>query len=104
MLNFSDGSIGTVHYFANGHRSFPKERLEAFCSGRILQIDNFRRLRGYGWPGFKRLNLWRQDKGHSSEVNAFVAAIRDGGSSPISYVEIREVSEATIRIAEALRV
>ena len=25
-LRFEDGSIGTVHYFANGHKSFPKER------------------------------------------------------------------------------
>ncbi|HRK22089.1 MAG TPA: bi-domain-containing oxidoreductase, partial [Fimbriimonadaceae bacterium] len=27
-LAFENGSIGTVHYLANGHRSFPKERLE----------------------------------------------------------------------------
>ena len=53
-LAFADGSIGTIHYLANGHSSFPKERLEVFCAGRVLQLDNFRRLRGYGWPGFVR--------------------------------------------------
>jgi hypothetical protein len=26
-LAFTDGSFGTVHYLANGHRSFPKEHL-----------------------------------------------------------------------------
>src|SRR5690606_31359851 len=62
-LSFADGSIGTVHYFANGSKSFPKERLEVFAGGRILQLDNFRRLKGFGWPGFKRMSLWRQDKG-----------------------------------------
>ncbi|PZN87107.1 MAG: dehydrogenase, partial [Candidatus Methylumidiphilus alinenensis] len=55
-LRFADGSMGTVHYLANGHKSFPKERLEVFCSGRILQLDNFRKLKGFGWPGFAKMN------------------------------------------------
>ena len=29
-LEFADGSLGTVHYFANGHRRVAKERLEVF--------------------------------------------------------------------------
>jgi predicted dehydrogenase len=60
QLAFADGSIGAVHYFSNGSRSFPKERLEVFAAGRVLQLDNYRRLTGYGWPGFKSMNLWRQ--------------------------------------------
>jgi predicted dehydrogenase len=51
---FEDGSIGTVHYFANGSKAFPKERLEVFAGGRVLQLDNFRKLTGFGWPGFKQ--------------------------------------------------
>ena len=62
QLSFADGSIGTVHYFANGSKSFPKERLEVFASGGVLQLHNFRKLTGYGWPGFSKMNLWRQDK------------------------------------------
>ena len=52
-LSFGDGSMGTIHYLANGNKSFPKERLEVFCGGRILVLDNFRRLTGYGWKGFR---------------------------------------------------
>ena len=48
-----DGSIGTIHYFANGQQiALPKERLEVFAAGRVLQLDNFRKLTGFGWPGF----------------------------------------------------
>lgn len=54
-LSFEDGSFGTVHYLANGHKSFPKERLEIFAGGGILQLDNFRILKGFGWPGFKNM-------------------------------------------------
>jgi predicted dehydrogenase len=100
-LGFADGSIGTVHYLSNGHRAFPKERLEVFAGGRVLQLDNFRRLRGYGWPGFSRMNLWRQDKGQDACVKAFVEAVRAGGPSPIPLEELLEVARLTIAIARA---
>ena len=75
QLNFEDGSIGTIHYFSNGSKSFSKERLEVITAGRILQHDNFRKLKGYGWPGFKKMNLWQQDKGQEACVKAFVNAL-----------------------------
>ncbi|TLM64510.1 MAG: zinc-binding dehydrogenase [Deltaproteobacteria bacterium] len=103
QLAFADGSIGTVHYFANGSKSFPKERLEVFAAGRILQLDNFRKLTGFGWPGFTKMNLWRQDKGQTACAAAFTAAIREGRPSPIPWEEIIEVAEVTIRLAETAR-
>ena len=101
MLFFADGSHGTIHYFANGHKSFPKERLEIFCAGGVLQLDNFRRLAGYGWPGFKKLNLWRQDKGHNAEMAALVAAVCAGCPSPIPFEESCEVTRATFEVTRA---
>lgn len=101
-LKYADGSFGTVHYLANGHKTLPKERLEVFCAGRILQLNNFRSLRGYGWPGFRRMNLWRQDKGQSACVSAFVGAIRKGAPSPISFEEIVETTRVSIKIVDAL--
>jgi predicted dehydrogenase/threonine dehydrogenase-like Zn-dependent dehydrogenase len=99
-LTFHDGSIGAIHYFANGHKSFPKERLEVFCAGRILQLDNFRRLRAYGWPGFRKMNLWRQDKGHRAAMAAFIGAVRTGQPSPIPLEEAIEVTRATLEAAK----
>jgi predicted dehydrogenase len=101
-LEFADGSVGSIHYLANGHRGFPKERIEVFCAGRVLQLDNFRRLRGWGWRGFSKMNLWRQDKGTQTCVSAFVGAIRAGAAPPIPLDEILEVSAASIAAAEAL--
>jgi len=98
-LRFADGSFGTVHYLANGHKSFPKERLEVFCGERVLQLDNFRKLTGYGWPGFHRMKLWRQDKGQISCAAAFVGALREGKPAPIPFEELLEVSRVTIDIA-----
>ncbi|OQX04744.1 MAG: hypothetical protein BWK76_28345, partial [Desulfobulbaceae bacterium A2] len=99
QLSFADGSIGTVHYFANGNKSLPKERLEVFAAGRVLQLDNFRKLTGYGWPGFRSLNLWRQDKGQKACAAAFLAAIAQGGEPPIPLEEIFEVTRVAIELA-----
>jgi predicted dehydrogenase/threonine dehydrogenase-like Zn-dependent dehydrogenase len=99
-LTFADGSIGTVHYFANGARAVSKERLEVFASGRVLQLDNFRRLTGFGWPGFGSMNLWRQDKGQNACASAFVAAVREGRAAPIPLDELLEVARVTIGLAE----
>lgn len=99
QLGFADGSIGAIHYFANGSKAFPKERLEVFAAGRVLQLDNFRKLTGYGWPGFKKMNLWRQDKGQKACAAAFVKAVQQGGPAPIPFAEILEVSRATIELA-----
>lgn len=103
-LRFEDGSLGTIHYLANGHKSFAKERLEIFTAGRILQLNNFRRLSGFGWPGFQRMNLWRQDKGQRHCASAFVHAVRQGSTTPpIAFEDIMEVSRVTLAVAAALR-
>lgn len=97
-LAFANGSIGTVHYFSNGSKRFPKERIEVFCDGRILVLDNFRMLKGYGWSGFSKMKLARQDKGHRRELEAFLNAVRHGDNPPIPFDELVEVMETVFRL------
>jgi len=101
-LRFADGSLGTISYLANGSRAFAKERLEVFAAGRVLQLDNFRRLQGFGWPGFRSMNLWSQNKGQAACAQAFCDALRTGGSSPIPLAELLEVSRITLALAKEL--
>jgi len=102
-LIFEDGSIGSIHYFANGGKIFPKERIEIFCDSAVLQLDNFRKLRGFGWKGFNKMNLWSQDKGQTNCVGAFLKSVREGGENPIPQDEIFEVARVSVDIAESLR-
>ena len=101
LLSFDDGSMGAVQYLGSGHRAFPKERLEVFCDGRVLQLDNFRRLRSFGWRTVRSRRYWRQDKGHRASLAAFVAAIQAGGPAPIPLAEIREVTELSFDVVRA---
>jgi predicted dehydrogenase/NADPH:quinone reductase-like Zn-dependent oxidoreductase len=103
LLRFADGSHGSIHYLANGSSSFPKERIEVFAAGGTLQLDNFKSLRGFGWPGFRRKRGWRQEKGQAECVAAFYEAICKGAPSPIVPEEIFEVAQATLEVADILR-
>lgn len=101
-LGFEDGSFGTIFYLANGSASFPKERVEVFAAGRVLQLDNFRKLKGYGWPGFAKYNLWRQDKGQKACAAAFLQAVETGRPA-IDPDEIFEVARVTLKADHLLR-
>lgn len=102
-LRFEDGSFGSIHYFANGSASFPKERIEVFADGRVLQLDNFVKLKGFGFKSFKKMNLWRQDKGQNDCCKAFVNAIETGSSAPIPINELLEVARVTLEATRKLR-
>jgi predicted dehydrogenase len=103
-FEFPDGSLGTVTYLANGDKSLPKERAEAFAGGRVVILDDFRKLTLIrdGRQKVRRAR-WRQDKGHKGEWEAFVKAIVEGGEPPIPYDQLVGVSRATIAALEALK-
>jgi predicted dehydrogenase/threonine dehydrogenase-like Zn-dependent dehydrogenase len=103
MLSFEDGSFGTIHYLANGGSVFPKERIEVFCDNAVLQMDNYRVLTGYGWPDFKKMKLFKQNKGQKACAKAFIESIVNGKESPIPYEEVMESSKVSIEVADSLR-
>ena len=100
-IKFENGSFGTVHYFANGAKTFPKERIEIFCEGRILQLDNFQSLTGFDWPGFRKISLWKQDKGHKESITRFLNAVRTKSGSPIPFEEIVDITNTTFDVVRA---
>jgi predicted dehydrogenase/threonine dehydrogenase-like Zn-dependent dehydrogenase len=102
-LLFEDGSFGTIHYFANGSTTFPKERIEVFCENAVLQLNNYLVLKGYGWAGFKKMKLFKQDKGQEACAKAFVESIKNGEDCPIPFNEVMESSRVSIEVANLLR-
>ena len=103
LLGFADGSIGTVHYFANGSKSYPKETLEIFGDGRVIWMENFRITTGYGFKGFRSFRTWRQDKGHRAEIAAFVDAVAAGGPPLIPFDQIVNATRASFAAVESAR-
>jgi predicted dehydrogenase/threonine dehydrogenase-like Zn-dependent dehydrogenase len=106
MLNFAfaDGSLGTISYLANGDKSFPKERVEVFSSGRVAVLDDFRSLELVQDGRRQQISArLRQDKGHLPEWQAFIAALQTGGPPPIPYAHLWGVTQATFCAVQSLR-
>jgi predicted dehydrogenase len=72
-----------------------------FCQGQVAELDNFRRLRGYGCKSFAKQNLWSQDKGHADEVAAFLAAVTRSSPQVIPFAEQVNVTRATFAAMES---
>ena len=95
-LTHEDGSVSTIHYISTGHPRFPKERIEIFAGGRIIAIDNFRRLHAYGWPMKLPSLPSAQNKGHAPMVIALLDSLKRGVSLVIPSPELYEVAASAI--------
>jgi predicted dehydrogenase/threonine dehydrogenase-like Zn-dependent dehydrogenase len=100
-LSFSDSSLVTLVYAASGDTSYPKERVEVFCEGAVMVIDDFRTLtvtRGGRTTGKK---LSRIDKGHRAEIKAFLD-FAQGGETLLTFADCVASTAATLKVVESL--
>jgi predicted dehydrogenase len=104
-MRFENGSEGTISYLANGDRSFSKERVEVFGGGAVAVLDDFRRLELVrNGRRTTETSRFSQDKGHESELIAFLASARGLSKSPLSLEGIIETTLATLRIQQSIAV
>jgi polar amino acid transport system substrate-binding protein len=101
-LQMSDGSIGVIHYLANGDTSVPKEYVEVFCGGRTVILDNFRSVSIHERNRKHRKRLMNQAKGFKEEVSAFVQALQSGGPMPIAWETLVAVTQTTLLVHRSL--
>jgi hypothetical protein len=92
-----------VEYLANGTKSFPKERVEVFCGGKVGVLDDFRSLELVSDRHHERkVSRLRQDKGHQAAWQMFTDAITNGGTAPIPYDQLIGVSLASFGAMQSL--
>ncbi len=102
LLKYENGSNAVINYFANGSKSYSKERVEVFSQGRSLIMDNWRSLKGYGFKGFSSSKS-TQDKGHFNQFKALLNQQKIGGSSIIPFSEIINTTRASFAAIESLK-
>lgn len=101
-LRMTDGSIGTIHYLANGDPSVPKEYVEVFCGQRTAILNNYRSLSLHQRNKSATHRLVNQAKGHSEEIEAFVNAVSGGGPMPIDCETLVAVTQTTLLVHATL--
>ncbi|MCJ7603813.1 MAG: bi-domain-containing oxidoreductase [Desulfobulbaceae bacterium] len=102
-LEFENGSIGTIAYFANGAKSLAKEYIEIYKSGSTGIIRDFKELEIHGSGKPYRKKLFGQDKGQKKMIAEFLGAIKSGGIPPIGLDEIFSATRATFAVLESLQ-
>ena len=99
---FTNGSIATISYFANGSKELKKEYLEVFSNGVTAALDDFKELRIYD-KRKKTEKLMNQDKGHKNEIHSFLRAIREGGKTPITFEDIYYSTKMSFDIIKSIK-
>jgi predicted dehydrogenase/threonine dehydrogenase-like Zn-dependent dehydrogenase len=97
-IKFKDGSISTIHYFANGSKELAKEYMELHFDGKSIVMNDYKSLEGYGLS-IKSFDLKVSNKGQFEEMEAWGDYLKNGGEWPIKLWEL----EQTTRISFAVQ-
>jgi predicted dehydrogenase/threonine dehydrogenase-like Zn-dependent dehydrogenase len=101
-ITFADGSVGTIHYLANGSSAVEKEYLEVFGDSKTARMTNFKKLE-CGAGRKKTSTSYNGDKGHSTEMKAVLDGLESGSGSPIAIESLAATSRVTFAVMESLR-
>lgn len=102
LLHYENGTNAVVNYFGNGSKAYSKERVEVFSQERTLVMDNWRKLKGYGFKGFSSASS-KQDKGHYNQFEALVQQQKTGGNPIIPFDIIINTTKASFAALESLK-
>ena len=96
---YDDGSTATLFYTALGSIDLSKEYIEIYIDGKVLVIDDFKKLRICG----KKVNdmvFHRPNKGHLEILKNFGCYIKGERGIPISLSELIQTTELSIIVAD----
>jgi len=102
LLNYENGTNGVINYFSNGSKGYSKERVEVYHQERTLIMDNWRKLKGFGFKNFSSASSG-QDKGHQNQFNLLIDSIQKGGNPIIPMDELVNTTKASFAAIESLK-
>jgi polar amino acid transport system substrate-binding protein len=100
IIRFSNGSVGSLTYIANGNRKLPKERVEISGAGISAVINDFKS--GIIYRNGKEVSLKSSGKGHSEEIRSFLDAISSGNDTVFDFRSICLTTVTTFRILDSI--
>lgn len=102
LLKYENGTNAVINYFANGSKSYAKERVEVFSQEKVLVLDNWRRLEGFGVKGFSKMT-GIMDKGHKRQFALLNERVQKGGEALIPFESIVNTTRASFACIESLK-
>ena len=100
-IRYSDGSLCTLLYTAQGGKELPKELLEIHVDGRSLILDDYKNLTSFGTTA--QIRTKTQEKGHCEELIAFHKMVTGAPDHQAIWTEAVEVTRTALEIDRQLR-
>ncbi len=101
LLKYENGTNAVINYFANGSKAYSKERVEVYSQERTLIMDNWRKLKTFGFKGGNTSS--KQDKGHYNQFKELIEQQQKGGEPIIPFDEIVNTTQASFAAIESLK-
>jgi predicted dehydrogenase len=101
-VRFVDGSVGSLAYTALGSSKHAKEQVEVFVDGKVLVLDDYRRLTQSGVKT-PLLTSSVPEKGQREELAALADAMTRTGQWPIPLWQQLQAMEIAFAVDDAIR-
>jgi len=102
LIKFCDGSIATLTYTALGNSKYPKELMEIYVDGMVIQLDDYKSMKILG-KKTKKINSSLPEKGHFQEVESFANAIINKGEWPIPLWQQVQAMQIALDVDKCLK-
>ena len=104
VIEFENGSIGSISYCADGDGGLAKEYLEVFGGRRSAVMDDFKLTKLFKNGQTIKYSTTKIDKGFDKEMDKFVKHVLGFEQSKMTFDEIENVTRATFAIHESIEV
>ncbi|MDC6452820.1 bi-domain-containing oxidoreductase [Alphaproteobacteria bacterium] len=100
-IKYQNGSVCTLTYTSMGNNSYPKEKMEVFYDGKVLLMEDYKRLTIFG----KKSADWHSksvQKGQKEELGALADSLLRGMPWPIALKEQIKATKISLNIEEKI--
>lgn len=98
ILEYEDGSVATLDYFAVGSKRLPKEQLEVHFDEKSIIVEDYRSMHGFGL-NLNAVKSSNPEKGQYEELEFLAKHLKNLNSKwPITLHSLLETTEVTLKI------
>jgi len=98
-IKYRDGSVCNLVYTALGTRKVPKEKMEIYVDGKILHLNDYKKLEIFG-TRVEKMGTKIQSKGHYEEMIEFAKSIKEGDGYPIPLWQLIQATQISFQVEE----
>src|ERR1017187_336411 len=97
VISYTDGSLCTLTYTAQGNKDFPNEQMEIFADGKVISLEDYRSLNVAGgrYAGWKSNSV---QKGQLEELQAVADTLRRGAPWPIPLEQQIQATRISLEV------